>query len=340
MASRGTGFLSALGFAIVGVAAAWLWLVIRPNEHSTDTASPASLAAPPAIVAPRETAPAEPSAPATTDAPRTARAPSLPTHPVGWEDSLRASTDYFALAQRAALSALAGDSRAQYVLGQVLSECRDQLRPVASMQSGSAAGNVRAYLALIPDAENRALVARRIGRCEKFFDGSPLDGLDVPEGAHDSRYWLDQAIASRDPLAVMDHALEESASRHWDSVPPEHRAHLLDDVRIAVTSREPAALFKISTVYSLATVARDPAQGAVWLVAACEAGYDCSNANPDIGQGCIERRGCDARSTLPEAMRLALGDTQFAEIRTTAQEILARINRGDWEGLQPYLEMR
>src|SRR5882672_12154011 len=197
MASRGTGFLSALGFAIVGVAAAWLWLVIRPNEHSTDTASPASLAAPPAIVAPRETAPAEPSAPATTDAPRTARAPSLPTHPVGWEDSLRASTDYFALAQRAALSALAGDSRAQYVLGQVLSECRDQLRPVASMQSGSAAGNVRAYLALIPDAENRALVARRIGRCEKFFDGSPLDGLDVPEGAHDSRYWLDQAIASR-----------------------------------------------------------------------------------------------------------------------------------------------
>jgi hypothetical protein len=341
MGSRATGWLSAIGFAAAGVGAAWLWVEIQSRPDSVGAAAAASVVDVQAPAAASKPAPPPEEAPALVEPPRPTRADSAPAKPTeSWEGSVLAATDYFGLAQLAALSALAGDSRAQYVLGRVLFECGEELRPVLSMQSTSAADNLRAYLALIPGSEDRAIVVQRIRRCERFFDGSPLDGLSVPEDAHSSRYWLERAVASRDPLAVMDDAIEQSARQHWDSVPAEHRARLLADVRTAVASRAPAALFKVGTLYSQATVGRDAAQGAAWLVAACEAGYDCSNANPAIGQGCSERQGCDAGSTLPEMMRLTLGDAQFAEIRAAGDEILTRINRGDWEGLQPYLETK
>ena len=317
--------------------AAWAWVAINGGGPSGSTLT-AEIQHPPA---PHETPPAVSRRGETEQAARGARIDSSPPPARNSRtDSFPVVADYFVFAEGAAPAALAGDPRAQYELGQVLLACEKELAPVASMRSTTAAGSVQAYLALMPRAEDRASVAQRIQRCEKFLDGSPLDGLGAPEDARSSRYWLDRAAASRDPLAVMDRALAESTGQHWDSVPPERRARLLDDVRVAVASREPAALFKIGTLFSSAMVARDTALGAAWRIAACEAGYDCSNGNPEVGQGCSERNVCDPTSNLVQTMQQDLGEARFAEVRAEGRDILARINRGDWDGLEPYLATR
>jgi hypothetical protein len=338
MATRSKQRLLAFAPAVIGVAVVlWLgaraWLAVDETleSHPVEAATAAPPARPtegrpPAAVAVRPERGAAIGRPASAEPP----APASPS----WDASFRGASDYFAFAQSAARAAIAGDGRAQYLLGQALLACDEQIRPILSMQRGSAAANTQAYLALIPDRRTQDQVLERLRPCEGFFQGSPLEGLTASEDERSASHWLERARESNDALAVMDRAIEESKHQHSDTIPPEHRAELLGDVRVAVASRDPAALFKISEVYSQATIARDTTQGAAWLVAACAAGYDCSYANPAVGQGCADRGICDARAMVTDDLRR---DGRFAEIEAAGRDILARVEQGDWKGLQPYL---
>ncbi len=335
-----------LVFAPAGAAAAAvLWLGARAWLGGDDSLAHQAVAhgdAEPAARASEEQAPAAADGSRALDESRAALRDTRPTGSAvapSLDAAFHVAADYFAFAQAAAPAAIAGDGRAQYRLGQVLEECNEQTRIISSMGRGGGAADVQAYLDLVPGAgPTRGWLAEQIQRCGKFFYGSPLDGLGLTEDARAARYWLDRARASRDALAVMDRAIEESLHQHFDSMPPEHRAELLADVRTAVASREPAALYKIGTVFSQAAVARDTAQGTAWLLAACEAGFDCSNANPIVGQGCAVAGICDPAVTLQQSLERSFDGAQLAQLHAASRDILERIERGDWGGLQPYLE--
>jgi hypothetical protein len=177
-------------------------------------------------------------------------------------------------------------------------------------------------------------------RCEGFFEGNPLADFSLSEAAQSHPYWKDQAIASGDPLAVMDRAFEGAQ----DSLPGDaetRRAALLSDVRVAVEAKDPAAIAKVGWLYTLQNVGRDQSfQGPAWLIAACDLGYDCSMRNPELGQACADVGTCNAGLTLADTMQRDLGATRFGAIYAASQYIVYKVNTGDWEGLQQYLETK
>jgi hypothetical protein len=168
-------------------------------------------------------------------------------------------------------------------------------------------------------------------------------GRDLPDDARDFRYWRDLARDVGDPVAVMDRAIG-TASRRRSAEDPELSSRLreavLSDVRVAVESGEPQTFLLISGLLGQSNVAEEREAGLAWWVAACEAGYDCSPANPDVGQGCIEAGTCEAGLTLLGVLQRDLGPAKYAAIYATSQDILYKAGNGDWVGLQQHLPMK
>jgi hypothetical protein len=69
-------------------------------------------------------------------------------------------------------------------------------------------------------------------------------------------------------------------------------------------------------------------------------GHDCSNANPDIGYGCVEAGTCDAGNTILDTMQRDLGPAKYAAIYAAGQDILYKVTTDDWDGLQQYLVIK
>jgi len=264
--------------------------------------------------------------------------------PKPWTARYQESEDYFAFAEAAGRAAVAGDVRAQYVLSQVLLECYVEVGLTVAMGKGSIAENVEARLAAAPGyrEQDRVRVRREVQRCEGFFDGHPLASLSLPAEAQTHEYWFEKAVAAGDPQAVMDRAAKAVAQYGADDAESKSAlfAEVFGDVRIAVASREPAALAKVGWMYTSPTVARDSVfQGPAWLMAACQLGYDCSAPNPELGRACLDAGTCIAGLTLADVFQRDLGARQFAKVYAASQDIVFKVNEGDWEGLRQYLEM-
>jgi hypothetical protein len=264
---------------------------------------------------------------------------------IDWMSRYQYSTDDFALARELVEAALRGDSRAAYALRGVLLRCEVQKRTLAQYPGESLAARLEVRLGTFPNPENwvRAKFLREALRCERLVAEDPFEGYDVPEEARDFRYWRDLARASGDALAVMDDAYRLVASRPAsDDVEKdrEFREALMADVRVAVVSRDPMALFAVGGVFSNPSVVANPEAGYAWQVAACELGFDCTLAKPEWGFGCVESGACLPGQTWLDNMQRDLGPTKYAQIYAKSQDIRYKLETGDWDGLQQYLQIK
>ena len=119
-----------------------------------------------------------------------------------------------------------------------------------------------------------------------------------------------------------------------------YRALILDDVRVAVATKDPEAIATLANVFFQPNVSRDPQRGFAWLIAACELGYDCSMTNPALGSGsaCAQSGTCDG-TTLIDGFRRGASAAEFAKTYAAAQDIAYNVRQGNWDALQPYLAM-
>ena len=231
-----------------------------------------------------------------------------------WTREFRESADYFSLAQELASAASLGDPRAEYTLSELLLRCESHRRSLASYASGSIAERVEAYLMneAARSAENtRQRFRTEALRCERLFSENPFESTDLPEEASDFRYWANRALESGDPLATMNRAIRSVVSRSGDpGSDHKFRETLAADLRTAILSRDPAALFAVAGVLSHPSISDTPESGFAWYIAACESGHDCSNSNPDLGLGCIEAGTCEAGLTYLDVLQRDLGATK------------------------------
>jgi hypothetical protein len=258
-----------------------------------------------------------------------------------WLAEYSASDDLFGFVRSAIEPALAGDHRAQYLVGQVLADCPTLVITVGLPKKDTLSANIEATMAHLDDT-GHARMLRHISRCEGFFGGnSPVS--DLPAEQQKLRYWLDEALVGRDPFSLMDRA-----SRLAISEAPRRQSELLDrktavmnDISEAVRTREPAVMFRVAGLLSNPIIARESAsQSSAWYLAACAAGYDCSTDNPIVGFGCPSAGTCNGGFTIPDQLQQVLTPKQYAAAYATSQEILYKINTGDWDGLNQFLELR
>ena len=301
-----TGPLSAAGASSVGVVA---------DSETAPAVETAARAAPGAL--PRE---------------QSVRTPAGElTDAAEWDERYR-TEDLFSFAQSAAVAAINGDGKAAWLLSLVLVECKVHLVS-ADQRDPALAGSL---------AERR-LDDLKIQRCEGFRAAHPVDGLELPEDAKFPRYWRDLAIAAGDGRAVVYRAVVTYASTVNDDMDAatkaNYRALILDDLRVAVASKDPEAIATLSGVFLQPAISHDPLQGFAWLVAGCELGADCSKTNPSLRHACVQSGTCDG-TTLVEDLRLSLSAAEFAKTYAAAQDIAYNVRVGNWDALQPYLVMR
>jgi hypothetical protein len=265
--------------------------------------------------------------------------------PPDWIRSLHESSDYFALAEGLAEAALTGDTRANYVLSEVLLKCEVYKRILATFGTGTVVERAERYLAeqAGPPADGTHRRRREVFACERVYAEDPFARFALPDGAQDFRFWSQRAVELGDPIALMHRALRSAASR--SSTDDEEKASalrqaLLNDVRHVVGSGEPRVLFMIGTLMSQPAITESVEVGLSWQLAACESGYDCSNANPDFGFGCVEVGTCVAGLTFPDTIQRDLGPVRYATVYASAQDILYKTRSGDWDGLQQYLKIK
>jgi hypothetical protein len=248
-----------------------------------------------------------------------------------WDQRYR-TEELFSFAQSAAVAAMSGDGRAAWLLSLVLPECK-----VLLLSADRRDPALRGSLA------ERRLDDLKIQRCEGFRAAHPLDGLGLPEEANVPRYWRELAIAAGDGRAVAYRAVVELAAAVSDDMDAatraSYRAMILDDLRVAVASKDPEAIATLANVFFQPNVSPGAQQGVAWLLAACELGYDCSQTNPSQGNACVQSGTCDG-STLADGFRHSVSAAEFAKAYAAGQDIAYNVGTGNWEGLQPYLVMR
>src|SRR5262245_49851658 len=241
-------------------------------------------------------------------------------------DELFAGGDHYAFVEGAAAAALDGDGRAAWLMSRAVLECTAVLRT----EEG----------ALSPTITANPVEMARQKRCSSFRRlPSPLDALGLPEEAKRSGYWRELAEALGDSRAVAYRAERAvSGIEDLDAAGRTERQRLImNDVKIAVESKDPQAILFLANVYGPELQTR-PLQSQVWLLASCELGFDCSSPLPPT-DSCGYAGTCKPFVPM-ESLRRDLGEKKFAEIYAEAQDVAYRVRAGDWDGLQPFLAMK
>jgi hypothetical protein len=253
-----------------------------------------------------------------------------PAGVVEWDYRYR-TENLFSFAHSAAVAAMNGDARAAWLLSLVLTDCKTVL-----LWADRGDPALRGSL-----AEQR-VDDLKLRRCEGFREAHPLDGLELPDEARFPRFWRELAIAGGDGRAVASRAVVGASALTDDmdaATKASQLALVMDDLHVAVASKDAEAIAAIANVFLQPNVSRDPSQGEAWLLAACGLGYDCSQTNPSLRHACVESRTCDG-STLADEIRRSANAADFAAAYAAAQDIAYNVRQGSWEGLQPYLVMK
>lgn len=258
-----------------------------------------------------------------------------------WREDYVRADDLFAFSMRATKAAMAGDSRAQYYLSQALRTCHIETGPIKLSGLGVEEYLQQLFAELPYSPPNQIINARqRIARCERFLSAESLSRESIPPNPEDHEYWLDQAIAAGDSMALMERS--NIAAADLSDVDAEAaqlvKAQALSAVRVAIASKAPEAIAAVGELFWSADVARDHSyQGPAWILAACELGYDCTAANPDF-----MLLNCDYQVACPTLQDVLMRDfgADYGRIYAASQDIAYKLRVGDWDGLQQYLEMK
>jgi hypothetical protein len=319
---------------VVSLAFAITWAT-RPSEQLVPAvAAPRMAVAPPTAGLDEVTPPAQ-----------AVPVEALVADTVDWNRRYRESTDFFTLTAEMAAAALEGDARAAWLTSRVLLDCKLEQANLKPYAHGSLADRVEARIATFKfvSEPRRAAYRRRVAQCERLFTDDPFAAFDLPADAREFQYWRAVARASGDPLAVVERAtrtMMQYDAAEDSEVARRYREELLRDMRITVTSRDPQALLAIGGLLTNPSLVENPDGGFAWWAAVCQMGYDCSNANPDIGYGCVDAGTCDAGQTLLDTLQRDLGPQKYAAIYAAGQDILYKVANDDWDGLQQYLAIK
>jgi hypothetical protein len=238
------------------------------------------------------------------------------------DEVYRKSEDYFSFVQAIAPAAISGDGRAQWLLSRALFSCELHMRTRQD----------------VVEHDPNAMATLRFRRCERFAEGHPLDAFELPAEAKSYSYWSEQALISRDPIATVARAVANAVRVGSDaSANKDLRAAIRDDIRVVVASRDAEAILGIAGVYMQPEVARNQSQGPAWAYAACELGYDCSQPFPAVREDCASTGICSAITSVRDVIQAA---GNFDKVYSQGLAIADQVRLGDWEGLQPYLEMK
>lgn len=257
-------------------------------------------------------------------------APSTPAAALPAPDPLarrfQSATDYLEFARGIHEAAKAGDAEAQYYLYRALRYCHSQFRAYFGLPGKSRSLEEGLLWAANGAPALNVDEARVVNdRCRSLEETA---GADF--GEHDQ--WLQKAALAGQPKAQAGLASELIAGAN--SLPADEARRSRQDarelVRQALSSKDPEIIAEAGNLLS-AIRREDSGDGAVWLLAACARGLDCSSTGERMKELCRYDSNCQPYETVTDMARRLLPDYALAEQR--AREINRLIDAGDWTAL-------
>jgi hypothetical protein len=254
-----------------------------------------------------------------------------------WTVSFRNSQDYFQFVANATQAALAGDGRAAMHITEVLETCnyyvdtyRSEIDPEASFVTG---------LADMIGVEQWFRDGRldEFRRCWRFFEGEPFLDLPPRTGGYSVKYWRELANSTDDPLVKVLQAARQPVMPSSDArTAAAARRAIQADLRAAITSKDPDALYSAGMLLADGRLSADPLRGVAWVMVACDSGYDCSVRHAhNVYSLCAQVGTCPPDKDWHKIQR-ALDPDSYARAHAMAEEFKKMMARNDWDRLQPY----
>jgi len=226
------------------------------------------VAAPTASLPTQAPAPAEPGKPPPTVSDSTPVEAHKPRTTTG--------SDPFELIRSLAKAAFNGDGRAQYQISRELDRCEMTLALVRKQ-----AGDPETVIWSLPETgwpqpmKEGAIVELR--RCIRLLKEDPFADLPPRKDGYSFRYWMDRAVESGYPQAVVERSLSDW-SRQTEGGTHAMRANSesFDKLASTAASGDPEIALTIGFRQSMF---EDPARktsASAWMLAACRLGADCS----------------------------------------------------------------
>jgi hypothetical protein len=231
----------------------------------SDTSVESAPAASPPVA---ESAPAEPA----QQLPSTESAKVVETH----KANAATGSDPFEFIRGLVKAAYDGDGRAQYLISRELDRCEMTLSLVRKQ-----AGDPETIIWSLPETgwtqpmKEGAIAELR--RCHRLLKEDPFADLPPRKNGYSYQYWMDRAVESGFPQAVVERSLS-SWARQTDggshTMNPESES--LNKLAMAAASGDPELALTIGYRQSwYESPVRKPAAYA-WMLAACRLGADCS----------------------------------------------------------------
>jgi hypothetical protein len=251
-----------------------------------------------------------------------------------WQTRMIEDTEPLEFVRAALPAAKAGDGRAAYEIARMLRGCAYEMSsadPEAQLQQDLAKWSAKAPQWAGEDMERGARSC--IEFAKGFAKENPFGDLPAtPE------YWMAQAYTAGDALAQVEKAAQVVADIAADPQMPEARRAeevkvVLDNLRAAVESRDPEALYRTGMLFTDLLV-RDTVPGYAVALAACDLGYDCSTANPEsLEHECAQNGSCPPGEDFPTLLQQGMTPEQYAALYARSQEVVLAVRAGDYDAV-------
>jgi hypothetical protein len=107
-----------------------------------------------------------------------------------------------------------------------------------------------------------------------------------------------------------------------------------DNLRAAVESGDPEALFQAGRLLTHPYLVTDPMPGYAVALAACDLGRDCTAANPQSEfYACAQQGLCPGREDFPTILQRDMSTEQYAKLYARSQQIVLDMRAGNYDAV-------
>lgn len=238
----------------------------------------------------------------------------------------------FELIRELASAAYEGNGDAQLRIAKELGRCNMTLSLVRkSVDPDEAIWN-------LPEGWTQTMKERAFAeyhRCERLRHEDPFAGLPPRVGGYKDDYWLERAVESGQPVAIMQRGINRILVETGDSDESgKRRAEAREMMLNATLSGNPDAQLLMGFMMRASGDAERQLQAAAWMLAACRAGADCGSDSAIIPLWMCYDAECQPGLDVETMVRTSFGPEDLAQIQARDERISAALRSRDAEAIR------
>jgi hypothetical protein len=185
-------------------------------------------------------------------------------------------------------------------------------------------------------------VERTYDRCAAVASSPEFAAWPLTDGRLTVDYWQQTGQRLKDPVFIGWEAGEELSvlATTEGATRASLKKSITENIRQVMRSDDAAGWMNLGSMALSDRFSSDPSYGLALILASCERGYDCTNANPNnLLLNCEFNANCAAATTLAEQFNQHYPPEVNARARAHLLELQSFIQEGDWARIEGFIPL-